>query len=244
VHPLTITDVYSHYILALVTVAALSVKEVVARMLDVFRCYGLPRVIRVDHGSPWCGPGARGWTQLSVWWVRLGIRVEYIHLNGNACHEQMHRILKQQTATPPAKNIVAQRARFAWWKNHYNHERSHQGAGDMPPATRYRPSDRQLSEELPQLTYPASWMTAVVNQYGYVYWRQGKRSIGRAFAGQSIGLRRVAHLTEVYLGPHLLGTLQLDEPALRPVVLSGEADRLPSTPSAQSTKGREPSPLP
>lgn len=243
VNTLTITDVYSHYILALATVSALSSAAVVARLKTVFRCYGLPRVIRVDHGAPWYGPGTRGWTQLSVWWVRLGIHVEYVPLNGNACHEQMHRILKERTASPPAQNLIAQRARFACWKRHYNHDRPHLGAGQMPPATRYRPSPRRLPQ-LRELTYPPSWETLWVDAYGYVYWHHQKRSIGRAFAKQHLGLRPTPSHAEVHLGPHLLGTLQPNEPALRPVLRSGEADRLPSIPSAQDGSGEGAPPLP
>lgn len=244
VHTLTISDVYSHYVIALETVSALSTAEVKQRLQRIFRCHGLPRAIRVDHGSPWCGPGARGWTQLSVWWVRLGIKIEYIALNGNACHEQMHRMLKERTATPPAKNIRAQRARFAWWKTYYNHARPHEGAGDMPPATRYRPSTRRLPQRLPVLTYPGTWQILTVNPYGYVHWRHAQRSIGRGFAGERVGLRATATQTQVFLGRHLLGTLHPDEPALRPIVQSGEADRLPSNPSAQGGSGEGAMPLP
>ena len=244
VHTLTITDVHSHYILALDIVRALSVREVMARMTKVFASYGLPRAIRVDHGVPWYGPGTRGWTKLSVWWVRLGIRVDYIGLNGNAAHEQMHRMLKARTASPPARSIIAQRARFAWWKNYYNHERPHEGAAHMPPATRYRPSPRSLPQVLPDLKYARTWETLRVNPYGYVHWRRQKRSIGQAFAGQVIGLRRSSTGTSIYLGTHLIGILLPDDPALRPVSLGGEADRLPSTPSAQSSSGEGAKPLP
>jgi putative transposase len=244
VQTLTITDVYSHYILALDTVRALSVHEVMARMKRVFRRYGLPRAIRVDHGAPWYGPGSRGWTQLSVWWVRLGIAVEYIALNGNSCHEQMHRMLKERTASPPASTLTAQRARFAWWKRHYNENRPHGGEWGTPPNERYRPSTRRLPGVLPSLIYAPTWDTLEVNAYGYVHWRKQKRSIGRAFAGQRIGLRRLRTCTAVYLGTHLLGTLYAHEPALRPVTHGGEADRLPSTPSAQVGSGEGAPPLP
>ena len=221
VNTLTITDVYSHFILALDTVTALSAKEVQRRLRRIFRCYGLPRVIRVDHGAPWYGPGTRGWTQLSVWLIRLGIAVEYIGRNGNASHEQMHRMLKARTATPPAQNIRAQRARYAWWKKHYNHERPHQGAGDMPPAECYRPSAWHLPAKLPVLKASASGETITVNPYGYSYWHKAQRSVGRAFANQHVQLRKISPLrTAVYFGPHLLGTLQTDESALRPVALN------------------------
>lgn len=247
VHTLTITDVYSHYILALDTVRALSTAEVKARMKVIFRRYGLPGAIRTDHGTPFYGPGSRGWTQLSVWWVRLGIRVEFIGRNGNAAHEQMHRILKARITKPAARNAAAQRARFAWWRRYYNHQRPHQGAGGMPPGLRYRPSTKLLPASMSSLPYAPTWEVLTVNPYGYVYWHNKKRSIGRAFAGERIGLRRINHQIAVYLGPHLIGTLQPDEPAIRP--LSNQAGRLtasPVTPPLKSERGRgcAPSPAP
>ena len=244
VQALTITDVYSHYLLAVQTVKALSVQAVRVRLKKVFRRYGLPRAIRVDHGVPWHGPGSRGWTQLAVWWVRLGIAVEYIALNGNASHEQMHRMLKARTANPPAESFAGQQARFGWWKRYYNHQRPHEGAGQMPPATKYRPSIRPLPPSLPKLNYPATWKTLQVDAYGYVQWHQQKRSIGRGFAGERIGLRPLSRGADVYLGTHLIGTLLPHEPALRPVELRGDAVRLPNSPSAQGKSGEGAAPLP
>jgi putative transposase len=245
VNALTITDVYSHYLLAVDTVSALSTAEVKRRMTAVFHRYGLPRAIRVDHGAPFHGPGTRGWTQLSVWWVRLGIRVEFIHLNGNASHEQMHRMLKERTASPPARTLTAQRARFAWWKKYYNHDRPHEGAQQMPPATRYRPSERMLPLQLPVLTYPRTCQVLQVNPYGYVYWRGQKRSIGRGFARERIGVRQVGISAHIYLGSHRLGILLAHEPALRP--LSYKAGRLtasPASPLLKSERGRGQAPSP
>jgi len=216
VHALTITDVYSRYVLAVQTVRALSVREVRKRMQAVFKRYGLPNRIRVDHGAPFFGPGARGWTQLSVWWVRLGIEVVYIKLNGNASHEQMHRMLKDRTAKPPARTICGQRARFASWRRFYNEGRPHSGADKNPPALRYACSPRAYPARLPPLMYPPQYYTTRVNKYGCIYWRNRKRSIGAGFAGQLIGLEPVGPKQNVYLGKHLLGTLRPAEPWLRP----------------------------
>jgi hypothetical protein len=216
VHALTITDVYSRYVLAVDTVRALSAKEVRRRMQAVFKRYGMPARLRVDHGSPFYGPGARGWTQLSVWWVRLGIEVEYIGLNGNASHEQMHRMLKEKTARPPAQTIRGQRARFAWWRTYYNEGRPHGGAGKNPPILRYERSHRSYPTRLPPLTYPQAWYATTVNKYGYIYWQHQKRNIGLGFAGQRIGIHRAGAKQNVYLGQHLLGTLRSSEPSLRP----------------------------
>ena len=83
-------------------------------MRQVFRRYGLPKVIRVDNGAPFGGKGALGLSRLSVWWLRLGITVEFVrpaHPQDNGAHEQMHRVLRADVATPPAPSVAAQKRR-------------------------------------------------------------------------------------------------------------------------------------
>ena len=55
--------------------------------------YGLPERIRSDNGVPFASPGLGGLSQLSVWWIRLGIVPERIapgHPEQNGSHEQFH----------------------------------------------------------------------------------------------------------------------------------------------------------
>jgi len=40
--------------------------------IGLFRRYGLPKVIRMDNGSPFGSTGAWGLSALSVWWLTLG----------------------------------------------------------------------------------------------------------------------------------------------------------------------------
>ena len=85
------------------------------RFERVFRQYGLPEVIRTDNGTPFASRGLGGLSRLSYWWIRLGIypeRIEPDHPEQNGRHERMHKTLKDHTAKPPAKNIVAQQKCF------------------------------------------------------------------------------------------------------------------------------------
>jgi hypothetical protein len=43
---------------------------------SAFRELGLPDAIRSDNGTRFASTGIAGLSQLSVWWVRLGIRLE------------------------------------------------------------------------------------------------------------------------------------------------------------------------
>jgi putative transposase len=221
IHTLTVRDMFSRYLLAVKILPDLSAAKVRQSMTKLFKECGLPRAIRCDRGAPFFGPGTHGWTRLSTWWIRLGIKVQFTRRAksyDNGSHEQMHRILKAATARPPAATLSAQRARFVAWRIKYNHRRPHASLGERPPATRYQRSTRTYPNALPDLVYPAGWSLIEVNQYGYIYWKNKKRSIGVGLAGQPIGLRPVALGAWVYLGRILLGSLPLHSPGLHPSV--------------------------
>lgn len=116
--PLTVRDVFSRFVLTAALLPNQSDAAVRRAMRQVFRRYGLPKAIRVDNGAPFGGRGALGLSRLSVWWLRLGIAVEFIrraHPQDNAAHEQMHRIFKADAASPPAGTFRAQKRRTSAW---------------------------------------------------------------------------------------------------------------------------------
>jgi len=60
----------------------------------LFQRHGLPQAIRSDNGSPFASVnGLLGLSQLSVWWVALGIDLERgrpAHPQDNGAHERLH----------------------------------------------------------------------------------------------------------------------------------------------------------
>ncbi|WP_298812685.1 hypothetical protein [uncultured Roseibium sp.] len=61
----------------------------------VFKEFGPPAAIRTDIGQPFASPNALfGLSKLMVWRLRLGIRIERMHL-----------MLKTETAKPAAFNF-------------------------------------------------------------------------------------------------------------------------------------------
>jgi hypothetical protein len=183
-------------------------------MAAVFRRRGLPQIIRVDNGAPFAGIGTRNLSRLSVWWLRLGIQVEFTRRakpQDNGAHEQMHRILKAETASPPAPNLHAQQRRSDRWVRLYNEVRPHESLRGRVPATLYRKSPRPFHEPSPS-AYPLHWLTRRVRRNGWIKLQGGLRHIGRAFVHQSIGLKPIDPDThEVYLDLLLLGTLHRSE---------------------------------
>jgi len=223
--PLTVRDMFSRYVLAVALLPNQSDAAVRRVMRQVFRRYGLPKVIRVDNGAPFGGKGALGLSRLSVWWLRLGITVEFVrpaHPQDNGAHEQMHRVLRADVATPPAPSVAAQKRRIGAWISCYNHQRPHEALGQRVPGQIYWPSNRPMPEQLIKASYPSAWHTRRVRNRGHIKWRGRERFIGRAFVGELVGLKPIAEGThEVYLHGHLIGLLYEQDPAgMRPALIA------------------------
>ncbi len=123
------------------------VEPVRAAVDRLFYEHGLPLAIRSDNGSPFSSNGAAGLAHLSVDWLKLGIRLEFINPGQpqqNCRHERMHRTLKAETARPPAASSPEPQARFDAFCHNFNHNRRHEALGQRTPAEFYQPSPRPM----------------------------------------------------------------------------------------------------
>lgn len=219
--PLTVRDLCSRYGLCLRLLPNQDDRPVRRVMQGLFRARGLPTAIRVDNGSPFAGKGALGLSRLSVWWLRLGIRVEFTRRarpGDNAGHEQFHGCYQREVVTAGAAHRRAMQRRSTRWLARYNEERPHEALGQRTPAQVYRKSRRAYAEVLPALQYPRPWKVRRVRNRGHIKWRGRLRFIGRAFVGQTLGLKGAGpHQWEVFLGRQLIGHLHArDAGGLRP----------------------------
>ena len=193
-YPLTITDFASRYLLRCEALS--TTREIYAFSVfeQVFKDFGLPLAIRTDNGVPFASPTALyGLSKLSVWWLRLGIRIERIkpgHPEQNGRHERMHLTLKTEATKPAAANCLQQQARFDTFLERYNHERPHQALGMQVPGERYAPSARPY-HGLTDLAYTFHDWTAVVTQCGRICFNWRKVNLSQVFAGQQVGVRQV-----------------------------------------------------
>ncbi|HEY1016825.1 MAG TPA: integrase core domain-containing protein [Herpetosiphonaceae bacterium] len=217
---LTVRDLATRYVLLVRHMERTTEQAVAPVMHRLFRRYGLPRAIQVDNGPPFGGYGPYGWSTLTAGWVRLGIAVHYGRPacpQDNAAHEQMHRVLQQQTARPAAASLPAQQRRFERWRRHYNHDRPHQALGMQLPAALYRPSP--LRPAILPWRYPPDWILKTADPRGRIRWAGRARLIGQAFGRQLLALRlERPGVVSVHFGPHLLGELHAnDTTAIRAV---------------------------
>lgn len=214
--PLTISDVFSRYLLRCQVVAGVADPLVRPRFEATFREYGLPRAIRTDNGPPFASLGAGGLSRLAVGWIRLGIRPERIapgHPEQNAQHERLHRTLKEETAQPPQRTGRAQQRAFDHFRLIYNHERPHEALDQRPPATVYQSSPRPFPDRLPELAYPAAAVVRRALPNGEIRWRGRRVYISHALAGECVGLEAITDgQWRVCFGPIELGWLDERRP--------------------------------
>jgi putative transposase len=78
-YPLTVTDAASRYLLCCDALEATKEDLAFSASERTFKDFGLPAAIRTDNGIPFASRSAFfGLSKLSVWWLRLGIRLERI----------------------------------------------------------------------------------------------------------------------------------------------------------------------
>ena len=227
--PLTASDLYSRFVLDCRALKAQTIQLVQPAFDTIFTDYGLPEVIRVDNGAPFGSTGPCGLTRLSVWWVQLGIQVEFIepgHPEQNAVHERMHRTLKDETCCPPKWTHNAQQRRFDQWRNEFNHERPHEALKMRFPAEVYQVSAITYGGQPKPFCYPGYFEVRRVKKAGQIVLHTADRFIGRAFRGIDVGLEPIrSDQFLVHAGPLVIGTISCKTKAPMKPIVSKQASR-------------------
>lgn len=193
-YPLTLSDFVSRFVISCEALSSTELEPCFAVFEEAFYEYGLPIAMRSDNGAPFAS-GNSTWnlTRLSVWWMRLGIKLEHIKPGcpqQNGRHERMHRTLKLETTKPAASHLLTQQEKFEDFIKEFNHERPHQALEMKRPADVYKKSQREYCG-LPDVTYPGYDKTLLVSSCGRVCFGKQKVHISKALANQPVGLKEV-----------------------------------------------------
>jgi len=191
----------------------------VQRILDsAFLEFGLPAALRSDGGPPFASTGPGRLTALSVWVLRLGIRIEIIapgQPQQNGRLERLHRTLKAETASPPAADFAAQQRVFDVWRGEYNHERPHEALGMRRPATVYTASRTTYPRPLVTRMFEPFNDVARVDKHGFIKWHRRNVLISSALKYEHIELAvnpDVDGRWDVWWGSIALGWLDAHRP--------------------------------
>jgi putative transposase len=193
--PLTVSDLYSRYLLGCQIVVRPSGAETAAVFERLFREYGMPRAIRTDNGPPFASSGLGGLSRLAVKWLKAGIELQRIAPGQpaqNGCHERMHRTLKAATTLPPAAHRAAQQRRFDRFRMEFNQRRPHEALGQTPPAAHYQASPRRWPARLPEPAYGADYQPRRVRSNGEIKWCGELIFISESLAGELVAALELA----------------------------------------------------
>jgi putative transposase len=156
-------------------------------------------------------------------WLRLGIRHERIEPGQpqqNGRHERMHQTLKQETASPPERNLRRQQMAFLRFQQEYNQARPHEALQYETPASRYVGSERRYPAKLPDLEYPEGAHLRRVSHHGDVKLDGVQMFVSSLLAWEVVGLLELEQdpdWLEVYYGPLMIGWMDLRKLRLLPV---------------------------
>jgi len=169
--PLTVSDLSSRFLLGVDAHPAISLEKTFEHFRQVFRVYGLPNRIRTDNGVPFASNALARLSQLSVWFIKLGICPELIEPGKpqqNGVHERMHRTLKQEATIPPASSLRSQQRKFDRFREEFNEERPHEALKMKRPGDVYQRSNREMPKRIEPYDYPRHFLVRRVSRAGTI----------------------------------------------------------------------------
>ena len=194
-HPLTVLDDYSRFLIGLQACSNEQTATVQHCLHEAFSIHGLPQEILCDNGSCW-GKLPAEHTQLTVWLLRLGVRVIHgrpFHPQTQGKDERFHRTLKADLlARHDWPDLLAAQRRFDDYRRLYNYERPHQAIDMEVPAERYRTSARGMPSQVSSPEYDTGEIVRRVKSKGEITFRNRFIYVGRAFYREWIALRPLA----------------------------------------------------
>ncbi|MGI8484577.1 MAG: IS481 family transposase [Thermomicrobiales bacterium] len=194
VHPLTLLDDHSRFLLALVACAHERGDGVQEILIACFRIFGLPHAILADNGPAWGSSHHGSFNRLEAWLLRIGVPV----MHGRPLHPQTQGKVERSNQTigqdivaewGPLVDLAHAQLTFDRFRTCYNTERPHEALGMQVPATRYVASARPSPETLPDLVYPAGDVVCSVHQHGAIWFHKRKLQISEALSGLDVGIR-------------------------------------------------------
>lgn len=221
--PFTVRDRYSRKILCTKLMQSKSSVAVRAVMTDLFKTYGLPKVIHSDNGAPFAAPnGILNLTTLAVWWITLGILPDRSlkgHPEQNGSLERMHKDIADEIEGKVPGGISANQAVLDEWVKEYNSVRPNEAIGMKTPDELYTKSERKYTGDYDELEYPIGFLVRKVTGGGEIILNGVRITIGYALRGWHVGLKPLddGHSFLVFIAGFLLGTLDLDSYCFYPL---------------------------
>jgi len=191
--PLVILDDHSRYLLGLFATAGTDAEGVQRSLEEIFRESGLPDAMLTDHGTPWWNmKSASGWTWLTVWLMKQGVRIHlsgYRHPQTQGKIERCNGSLEMAMWKRPKDAGQSWQSWFDAYRQEYNHVRPHEALGMDVPAEHWRPSSRCFEPTPKAWDYADPQRVRRVDQSGSISVAGTKYFVSRALVGEAVELQ-------------------------------------------------------
>jgi transposase InsO family protein len=229
VGPLTLLDDHSRYAIALKGTWTTQAEPVKQGLIEAFERCGMPEEILMDHGTPWWNmKSPTGWTWLTVWMMKQGIRLRfsgYRHPQTQGKVERFHGAMDRAIRRRGVPAIAARQRWLDEFRNEYNQERPHEALGMKTPAEVWKKSLRSWHPDRErQWQYEVGAEVHKLSNLGQLQLQGRRWLISQALAREWVKLERIEERVLVFYRRSLVG--ELDAPTQRSTMV----DRWVSTP--------------
>ncbi len=217
IHPLSILDDHSRYLLTLVGCTTIRYEPIWAILWNLMGEIGMPEALLCDNyfnSRPAGGQVGLSWFDSQL--IRLGIRPTHgrpYHPQTQGKVERLHRTLEAELWPDlDTSSLEALNRQFERWRSEvYNPLRPHEALGLQPPLRRYQPSTRRRPDRLPELDYPPGSLLRRVQSAGCISYHSCRILIGTGIAGQYVRLEERDGQLQVFYGDYPLRPIPLDQ---------------------------------
>ncbi len=201
VGPLSVLDDHSRYAIALAGTWSTKAEPVKQRLIEAFESCGMPEEMLMDHGTPWWNMKAvAGWTWLTVWIMRQGIRLHFSGYRHPQTQGKVERFHGALGAAMNRRGMPARGERQPWldeFRREYNHDRPHEALAMKTPAAVWSKSCRRYVAKPPAWEYEAGAEVHKLSSQGQLQLAR-RWEISRALAGERVRVVRLEQRVLVY----------------------------------------------
>lgn len=191
--PLVVVDDHSRYLVGLFGLAGTQAAGVQGSLEQVFGESGLPEAMLMDHGTPWWNMQSQwGWTWLTVWLMKLGIR---LIVSGYRHPQTQGKVERCNGSLEAAMRKRGKRGEQTWqqwldeFRQEYNEVRPHEALGMQVPAQHWHASERRYAAPAGSWEYASGAEVRKVRENGGVSWEGRSYFISRALIGEYVQLQ-------------------------------------------------------
>lgn len=200
--PLVLVDDHSRYLVGLFDTGGAKAEAVRDKLEQTFQQHGMPEAMLMDHGTPWWNMQSRsGWTWLTVWLMRQGIR---LHLSGLRHPQTQGKVERLNGSMERAMRRRPRREGQSWqaWldahREEHNHVRPHEALNMDVPAQHWSPSPRRFDPKPRPWNYHDTAHLRLVRENGSIGLGGRCYFVSRALIGERVQLEFLEDRVVVY----------------------------------------------